>query len=42
MAIVMFAISLNICETFAKVEKSQNFDLQNEGQGYGVEERDLH
>ena len=31
--IVMFAISLTVCETFAKQEKSQNSDLEDEGQG---------
>ena len=39
MAMVMFARSLTVHEMFAKQDKFQNFDLQNEGQG--VKERDL-
>ena len=38
---VMFALSLTICEVFAKQEKCQNFDLENEDQGQGGEKRDL-
>ena len=41
MAIVMFALSLTVCEIFSKQEKCQNCDLENECQGQGVEERDL-
>ena len=33
MAIVMFALSLTVCEIFAKQEKCRNFDLENEEQG---------
>ena len=40
MAIVTFALSLTVCEVFAKQEKFQNFGFANEGQG--VEEQDLH
>ena len=42
MAIVIFAPSLTVCEVFAKQEKFLNFDFENEGQGQGVEERNLH
>ena len=41
MSIVMFAISLTVYEIFAKHEKCKNFDLEIEGQGQKVEERDL-
>ena len=41
MAIVMFALSLTICEIFTKIIKYQSFDLENEGQGQEVEERNL-
>ena len=40
-AIVMVALTLTVCEIFAKQEKIQNFDLENEGQVQGVEKRDL-
>ena len=40
MAIVMFALSLNIFEILAKQENYQIFDLENEGQGR-VKERNL-
>ena len=38
---LMLALFLTVCETFAKQEKWQNFDLENEGQRKGVEEWDL-
>ena len=41
MAIVMFALSLTVCEILTKQEKRQHFDLENEGQGQRVEEYDL-
>ena len=37
----MFALSLTVYEIFAKQEKCQNFNLENEGQGQGVEKWDL-
>ena len=38
----MFAISITICEIFAKqIIKCKSFDLENEVQDQGVEERDL-
>ena len=37
----MFALSLTVCEVFAKQEKFANFDLENEDQGQGGEKRDL-
>ena len=40
MAMVMFALSLTICKIFAET-KRKKFDLTNEGQGQGVEKRDL-
>ena len=39
-AIVIFDLSLTICEIFAYQIKRQHFDLENEGQGQG-ETRDL-
>ena len=41
MAIVIFAISLTVCEIFAQQEKCQNSDFENDSQGQGVEELDL-
>ena len=48
MAIVIYDFlsdsNSNVCSIsyrFTKQEKCQNFDLENEGQGQGVEERDL-
>ena len=41
MAIAMFALSFTIYEIFAKQEKCQNFGLENEDQGQGVEEQDV-
>ena len=38
MAIVMFAPSLTVCEIFAKQDKCQNFDLENES--HAVKGRD--
>ena len=38
MAIAMFALSLTVCEIFAKLEKCQNIELKNEDQDQGVEE----
>ena len=35
MAIVMFVLSLTVCEIFANQEKCQNFDREDEGQGQG-------
>ena len=32
MVIVIFALSLTVCEIFAKQGKCQNFDPENEGQ----------
>ena len=40
MAIVMFALSLTVCEVLTKQEKCKNYDLENEGQG--AEEWELH
>ena len=40
-AIVIFPLAITICEIFAKQEKYQNFELENEGQCQEVEERDL-
>ena len=40
-AIVMFALSFTIYEIFAIQIKCQKFDLENEGQGYGGEKREL-
>ena len=39
-AIVIFAISHTVCKIFAKQEKWQNFDLENEDKDQGVEEQD--
>ena len=41
MAMVMFSLSLTVCQIFAKQEKRQNFDFENEGQDHGVKERDF-
>ena len=41
MAIVVFALSLTSYELFANQENCINFDLENEGQGQGVEKLDL-
>ena len=41
MAIVMFALSLTVYETFANQEKCHKFDLENEGYCQGVEKLDL-
>ena len=38
MALVMLALSLTICEIFAKILQCQSFDLEDEGHGQGVEE----
>ena len=35
MAILMFALSLTVCDIFATQEKCQNFDLENECQVQG-------
>ena len=37
MAILMFTLWITVCEIFAKREKCQNFDLENEDQGQGVD-----
>ena len=37
----MFALTFTFYEIFAKLEKFQNFDLENEGQGQGLEKRDF-
>ena len=39
--IVMFALSLINGEIFAKLIKCKSFDVENEGQGQGLEEQDL-
>ena len=41
MAIVMSALFLTVCKMFAKQENCQNVDLENEGQGQGVEKHCL-
>ena len=41
MTIAMFALSLTIYEISAKQIKRQNFETEYEGQGQGVENRDL-
>ena len=41
MAIVMFALSLTVQKIFVNQEFPY-FDLENEGQGHGVEKQDLH
>ena len=40
-AMVMFTPSLTVCEIFVKQEKCQNFDIENEGRGQGIENLDL-
>ena len=42
MAIVMFALSLTIYKILQVMKNAKNFDLENECQGQGVEEWDLH
>ena len=37
--LVMFALSLTVCEIFTKQAKGRNFDLEDKGQGRGAEER---
>ena len=37
----MFALSLAVNEIFANQETIQNFDLENDRQGQGVEKQDL-
>ena len=41
MEIVMFALSLTICEIFAKMLKCKSVNLENEDQGQRLDERDL-
>ena len=41
MAIVIFSLSLTVYEISTYQEKCQNFYLENESQGQGVEKRDL-
>ena len=41
MAIVMFALSITVYEIFAYQIKRQTFNLENESQAQGEEERDL-
>ena len=41
MSIVMFALSLTVYEIVSNQEICQKFDLENEGEVQGVEERDL-
>ena len=41
MAIVIFALSVNVCEIFVKQEKLRKCDLENEVKCQGVEERNL-
>ena len=40
-ALVTFALSLTIYEIFSNQEECQNFDLEDEGLGHGVEKWDL-
>ena len=40
-AIVMFTKFHTVCKIFAKHEQCQNFDLENEDKGQGVEEQNL-
>ena len=40
-AIVMFALSLSTCKIFTKVLKWKSVELENEGQGQGLRERDI-
>ena len=41
MAIIMFALSFIVCEIIGYHEKYQKREFENEGQGQGVEEREL-
>ena len=41
MVIVMFALSLAVCEIFANLINCQNFDIENEGQCQRDEKWDL-
>ena len=40
-AIVMFALSLTICEKLAKIIKCQKLEHENEGNGQGAEKQDM-
>ena len=41
MAVIMLAQFLTVCEIFARQEKSENFNFDNEVQDQGVDERDV-